>query len=297
MDRLIGVLLVALSATFFGANAIFARISYDAGANPVTFLFIRYLIASPVMLLIMIARGFTIPRGKLLVSLTLIGGIGLAGTTLCFYTAIHLAPVNLVIVIAYMYPTIVTLLSTVFLRQPITGYKILALLMTVVGILLTIGMDSSGYFLGIILAVSTAIFYSLYLIFGSLSIQKAGSFSAATVIILACTVIYGIVLGFQGPQWPMNISGWVTIVASALISTVLGLITFFEGLKRIDTANAAIISTFEVVVAVVLAIIILGEMLTLPKIFGGCLVISAVIILARSEYETARAKISHSISR
>jgi len=297
MDRLIGVFLVALSAACFGTNAIFASICYDAGANPVTFLFIRFLIASPIMFLIMIARGFTIPRGKLLVSLTLIGGIGLAGTTLCFYTAIHLAPVNLIIVIAYMYPTIVTLLSAVFLRQPITGYKIAALLMTVVGILFTIGMDSGGYFLGIILAISAAIFYSLYLIFGSLSIQKAGPFSASTVIILATTVIYGIVFGFQSSQWPMNISGWLAIIASALISTVLGLIAFFEGLKRIDTANAAIISTFVVVVAVALAIIILGETLTLSKIFGGCLVISAVIILARSEYETARAKISHSISR
>ena len=217
MDRLIGVFLVVLSAACFGTNAIFARICYDAGANPATFLFIRFLIASPVMFLIMIARGFTIPRGKLLVSLTLIGGIGLAGTTLCFYTAIHLAPVNLVIIIAYMYPTIVTLLSAVFFRQPITGYKIAALLMTVVGISFTIGMDSGGYFLGIIFAIGTA--------------------------------------------------------------------------------NVAIISTFEVVVAVALATIILGETLTLPKIFGGCLVISAVIILARSEYETARAKISHSISR
>ena len=86
-------------------------------------------------------------------------------------------------------------------------------------------------------------------------------------------------------------------ISSCVISTVLGLIAFFEGLKCIDTSNAAIISTFEAVVVVALAIIVLGEMLTLPKIFGGCLVISAVIILARSEYETARAKISHSISR
>ncbi len=297
MDRLIGVFLVALSAACFGTNAIFARIGYDAGANPATFLFIRFLIASPVMFLIMKGRGFSFPRGKLLVSLILIGGIGLAGTTLCFYTAIHLAPVNLIIVIAYMYPTVVTLLSAIFLRQPITGYKIAALLMTIVGILFTIGMDSGGYFPGIILAISAAIFYSLYLIFGSLSIQKAGAFPASTVIILASTVIFGIVLGFQDPQWPMNALGWSAIIASALISTVLGLVAFFEGLKRIDTSNAAIISTFEVVVAVALAIVILGETLTISKIFGGCLVISAVIILARSEYETARAKISHPISR
>ena len=295
MDRLIGVFLVALSAACFGTNAIFARIGYDSGANPATFLFIRFLIASPVMLLIMKMRGLMFPRGKLLVTLILIGGIGLAGTTLCFYTAIHLAPVNLIIVIAYMYPTVVTLLAAVFLKQPITGYKITALLMTVVGILFTIGMDSGGYISGIILAISAAVFYSFYLIFGSLSIQKAGPFSASTVIILASTVIFGIVLYIQGLQWPMTALGWLAIIASALISTVLGLIAFFEGLKRIDTANAAIISTFEVVVAVALAIIILGETLTLSKVFGACLVISAVIVLARSEYETAQTKISHSM--
>jgi len=296
MDRLIGVFLVTLSAILFGTNPIFARMSYDAGANPGTYLFIRFLIASPVMFLIMMARGYAFPRGKLLVSLILIGGIG-AGTTFCFYTAIRLAPVNLIIVITYMYPTIVTLLSAVFLKQPITGFKIAALLMTVVGILLAIGLDSGGYILGIILAIVTAIFHSLFLILGSLSIQKAGPFPASTIIILTSAVIYGFVVSIQGPQWPMNISGWFAVTASALFSTALGLITFFAGLKRIDTANAAIISTFEVVVTVALAIIILGETLSLPKILGACLVISAVVILAKSEYETAQAKISHSISR
>ena len=296
MDRLIGVFLVTLSAVLFGTNPIFARVSYDAGANPGTYLFIRFLIASPVMIMIMMARGFSIPRGKLLATLILIGGIG-AGTTFCFYTAIRLAPVNLIIVITYMYPTIVTLLSAVFLRQSITGFKIVALLMTVIGILLAIGMDSGGYVIGIILAIVTAIFHSLFLILGGISIQKAGPFPASTVIIFSSAVIYGIFVSIQGPQWPMNISGWFAITASALFSTALGLITFFAGLKRIDTANAAIISTFEVVVTVALAIVILGETLSMSKILGACLVVSAVVILAKSEYETAQAKISHPISR
>jgi drug/metabolite transporter (DMT)-like permease len=124
MDRLIGVLLVAISAACFGTNAIFARIGYDVGANVSTFLFIRFAIASLVMFLIMTARGLNFPRGRLLVSLALIGGIGLTGATLSFYTAIQLAPVNLVIIIAYMYPTMVALLAAIFLKQPITSYKI-----------------------------------------------------------------------------------------------------------------------------------------------------------------------------
>ena len=61
-------------------------------------------------------------------------------------------------------------------------------------------------------------------------------------------------------------SGWLAAVAGALISTVLGIMALFEGLKRIDTANAAIISTFEVVVVVVLsAIVILGETIYLAE--------------------------------
>jgi drug/metabolite transporter (DMT)-like permease len=296
MDRLIGVFLVALYAVLVATNPIFASISYDAGANPVTFLFIRFLIASPVMFLIMKARGFSIPHGKLLVSLFLIGAIA-TGAILCFFVAIRLAPVNLVIIIFYMFPTIVTLLSAAFLKQPITGYKFVALLITIAGILLAIGMHSGGYVLGIVLAIMTALFHSLYFILGSVSIKKVGSLSASTIIILPSLVIFGVIVGFQGPQWPMNISGWMAIIASALISTIFARIAFYEGLRRIDTANAAIISTFEVVVTVTLAFIVLGETITLQKILGACLVISAVVILAKSEYKMAHAKISHAISR
>ena len=131
MDRLIGVFLVVVSAASFGTNPIFARIAYHAGANPNTFLFIRFAIASAAMLLIMTIRGLKWPRGWLFVSLVIMGGVGFAGLNLSFYTALTLAPVNLVVVIAFMYPALVTLLSAIFLKQPITNQKIVALSLTV----------------------------------------------------------------------------------------------------------------------------------------------------------------------
>jgi drug/metabolite transporter (DMT)-like permease len=45
MDRLIGVFLIAVSASCFGAMAIFARLSYEAGTDPITVLFLRFTIA------------------------------------------------------------------------------------------------------------------------------------------------------------------------------------------------------------------------------------------------------------
>jgi len=286
VEGLNGLALIILSAICFGTNPIFARLSYEAGANPTTYLFIRFLIAAPVMFMVMRARGYKVPSGRLLVELITLGVIG-AGTTFCFYTAIYYAPVNLIIVITYMYPMFVTLFSVGYLKQRITAVKIAALFLTVVGILCTVGMDYGGYGLGIVLSIAAAFCHSLFLILGSHSIQKAGSFQATTIILISSAIIYGFYVAIRGPHFPMTFYGWAATTASALFSTALGLVSFFAGLKRINTSNAAIISTFEVVVTATLAIAILGEALSMQKLLGACLVMSAVVILAKTEFLTA----------
>jgi len=291
MDRLVGILLIVAAAASFATSPIFARIAYDADANPNTFLFIRFAIASTAMFLIMIFRGLQWPRGRLLVSLVLIGGVCFAGLNLSFYTALTLTPVNLVIVIAYTYPALVTLLSAIFLKLSITNHKIAALFLTLVGVVVTTGLDGGGRYLGIVLAITTAVIYSVYFTFGSLSIRKAGPVPSSAVIFISTTIVYGVLVTIQGLVLPTALSGWVAIALCALFSTVFGIVCLFAGLKRIDPANAAMISTLEVVVAVALAILILGETMSLSKILGACMIIFAVIILGKSEYKTARVRI------
>ena len=97
-------------------------------------------------------------------------------------------------------------------------------------------------------------------------------------------------VAISGAQLPTTFYGWAAITASALFSTALGLVAFFAGLMQINTANAAIVSTFEVVVTATLANAILGESLSMQKLLGACLVMSAVVILAKSECLTAQAK-------
>ncbi len=288
MDRLIGIFLIVVSAASFATSPIFARIAYDAGANPNTFLFIRFVIASTVLTLIMIFKGLQWPRGRLLVSLVLIGGVCFAGLNLSFYTALTLAPVNLVIVIAYMYPALVTLLSALFLKQPITKQQFAALFLTLMGVAVTTGLDWGGQYLGIVLAITTAVFYSAYFTFGSISIRKAGPVPSSVVIFISVTIIYGVIVTIQGFKLPTALSGWTAIILCALFSTVFGIVCLYEGLKRIDPVNTAMISTLEVVITTALAILILGEIMSLSKIIGASMIIFAVIILGKSEYKTAQ---------
>ena len=290
MDRLIGIFLIVVAAASFATSPIFARIAYNAGANPNTFLFIRFAIAATVITLIMVFKGLQWPRGRLLVSLVLIGGVCFAGLNLSFYTALTLAPVNLVIVIAYLYPALVTLLSALFLKQPITNQKIAALFLTLVGVVVTTGLDWGGQYLGIVLAITTAVIYSAYFTFGSLSIRKAGPVPSSAVIFISTTIVYGVLVTIQGLELPTALSGWVAIALCALFSTIFGIICLFAGLKRIGPANTAMISTLEVIVAAALAILILGDTMSLPKILGSCMIISAVVILGKSEYRTAQVR-------
>ena len=87
MDRLVGVLLIAVSASCFGAMAIFARLAYEAGTDPITVLFLRFTIAAIFMSTVMAVKGIAFPRGRTLISLTLMGALGYVGFSLAFFTA------------------------------------------------------------------------------------------------------------------------------------------------------------------------------------------------------------------
>ena len=284
MDRLAGVFLIVVSASCFGAMAIFARLAYEAGTDPITVLFLRFTIAAIVMVVGMAAKGIVFPRGRTLVSLTLMGALGYVGFSLAFFTALTMAPAGLVAILLYLYPAFVTILAMVFLKRPITILKFVALSMTFAGTVLIVGLESSnGQILGVVLGITAAVLYSIYIVVGSKVIINTDAFPASTVVIISAGVIFSGVVAVNGVQFPATLIGWVSVFAIAVVSTAVAIVTFFAGLKKIDPSNASMISTLEPVVTIVLAVVILGEAVTIPKILGGIMILIAVILLARSE--------------
>ena len=284
LDRLYGVFLIVLSAVFFGAMAIFARIAYDSGSDPITVLFLRFTIAGIFMLAIMVAKGMAYPRGRTLVTLALMGALGYVSLSIAFFKALTMAPAGLVAILLYLYPAFVTLLAAIFLKKPITLLKIVALFFTFGGTLLIIGMDGgTGQNLGIVLAITAAAIYSIYIVVGSKAISNAGAFQASTIVIISAGVAFSGIVAVKGVKFPHTAIGWVSVIAIALVSTAFAIVAFFAGLKRIDAANASMISTLEPLVTVALAVVVLGETLTLNKILGGMMIMAGVLLLARHE--------------
>ncbi|MCJ7538818.1 MAG: DMT family transporter [Desulfobacterales bacterium] len=287
MDRFLGVFLIILSALFSSTLAIFACLAYQAGTNPITLLFLRFSIAGVFMILVMAAQGVAFPRGRTLIVLIAMGALFYVSLSLSFFTALTMAPAGLVVILLYLYPAFVTILTAIFLKKPVTTFNIVALLLSFIGIVFIVGLNSGkGQILGILLAILTALLFAIYLVLSHKSIIKAGALSATTVLTFSAGIVFGGIVAVKGVEFPVTMAGWVYAVAVALIPTVLAFLTLFAGLKRIEPPNAAIILTMEPVIAVVLAAVILGETITPVKILGGMMILSAVILLARSEVKT-----------
>lgn len=283
MQYLIGVFLIIVSGISFGAAAIFARFAYEAGTNPITLLFLRFGIASICMISIILVRKNPLPHGQILIGLVLMGALGYVGQSFCYFTGLTLASAGLVALLLYLYPAIVTVISVIFLKEPVSKLKITALVLALAGTVLTIGPAGGGQPLGIILSLGAAFIYSIYILVGSKIVKQGTAIQSSTVIIISAAVVYGGLISIQGPTFPVTLSGWISVIALALISTVLAVVTFLAGLERVGPTNAATLSTIEPVVTVTLASLVLGEIITPLRIAGGMMILLAVIFLARGE--------------
>lgn len=281
--RYIGIILIIISAVSFGAMPIFARLAYASGADIITVLFLRFGIAAVVMLGIILASKTPFPRGLALLELVLLGAIGYVGESLAYFTALRMASVGLVALLLYIYPALVTALSALFLKEHLTTPKVVALFLALSGTALTIQISSGGSIIGILLGIAAAVDYATYILLGSRIVQRSGSISSTAIIIASTAGVYAIIAPLHGLSFPVDMRGWVAIVAIALVSTVLAFVTFFAGLKRIGPTTASTLSTFEPIVAVALAAVVLGESITPVQVLGGVLILAAVVILSRNE--------------
>lgn len=282
MKQLTGILLIALSAASFGTLAIFGRFLYSDGVDTFTMLFLRFGLAALLMAAVLVARRETFPRGKILLQLIGMGALGYVGQSFSYLTAIRYASAGLVALLLYLYPMFVFVLSVIVLHERMTWLKVAALLLALIGTALTVD-PAGGQIQGILLAICAALIYSVYIIVGTNVMKHVSPIQSSMVIFASAGAVYGTLMAFHGVHLPASDGGWLGIVGIVLVATVIPVATFLAGLERIGPTNAAMLSTLEPVVTVLLAAGIFDERLKPVVMLGGGLILVAVILLTRGE--------------
>jgi drug/metabolite transporter (DMT)-like permease len=280
-QRFWGIIFILISAAGFGAMPIFANYAYAYGTEPITLLFLRFTLASGIMLIYNMFRKARFPKGRILVISILMGSIGYSGQSFTYFTALLYAPAGTVAILLYLYPALVTGFSILFLKQKITLPEIIALILALTGTVCVIGLETGGKPLGIILGVMAAFIYSIYIITGSRIMPNTDVITTSTIIMMSAGTVYTMGILVRGAQFPTQVAGWSAVGGIVVISTVIAIVTFFEGLKRTGPVHSSMLSTVEPVVTVALAWIAFNEGVTLIKLIGGAMILTAGIMLAR----------------
>jgi drug/metabolite transporter (DMT)-like permease len=269
----------------FGLMPIFARAAYAAGANVFTALTFRFAIAAVVLLLISRIRGLALPRGRTLLGLVALGGLVYTGQALTYFAALSLAPAGLAVLLLYLYPGMVMLLATLAGQERLTRTKLAAVALALLGSALTVsgGAGSArltpGLALGVFFGVLCAVLYAVYIVAGAGVTARAGAIPSCVVLTGCAAAVTAVPMLAQTPRLPHGAVGWAAIVGVALVSTVLGTVTFIAGLARLGPSTSATLSTLEPVVTVVLAGVLLAEPLGPVQLVGGVLILGAALLV------------------
>jgi len=135
---------------------------------------------------------------------------------------------------------------------------------------------------GAVLALAAAMVYTTYIL---TSQGIAGRISPTVLSALVCTgatvtLTAGTALIGDLQPGAVTAAGWGWLLSLAVVSTVVAVSLFFAGLRRVGPTSAAILSTAEPVVTVILAFLVFGEVLGPLQLLGGAFVIVAVLVLA-----------------
>lgn len=271
-----GLALVALSTLAYGVQPIFGKAAYAAGVTPLALLAWRYLIALGCMEL-----AERRPRPPLATRLRLwaIGTVFVA-ESIAFFMSLQALPATVNVLLLYSYPVIVALLAALVGIESLTWRSLLAALAAFAGCALTaggLGLSDAVPARGVAWALAAALIYASFVVLSSRFARDVEARVLALHLVEVSAVLCTLAaLAGPGLPVPSGARAILSIVAMALVSTILSMTAFLAGMALIGPSRAAVLSSLEVIVTLVLAIALLGERLTPGQWAGAALILGAV---------------------
>ncbi|MEO9048766.1 MAG: DMT family transporter [Candidatus Dormiibacterota bacterium] len=278
--------MVLVSATAFGSLAIFAKLGYAAGLGTEQLLAFRFLFAAIGMWLLAMVTGQSPLRlsRRQLATLLGLGAIVYTGQSLTYFIALRSLPASLVVLIAYIYPSLVVVAGWLFLRRSVSAWHGVALAGSFLGVALLVGGARFQLSWALVFAIASPTIYTGYILIGERVMSSVPAVGASAVIMSGAAAAFCLLAALNHELVPpRNASGWTVAIGIALFPTMIAISLFLAGLPRIGAARAALLSTWEPVVTVLLAVAILGDRLSAVQVIGGVFVLLSVIVVQAAQ--------------
>jgi DME family drug/metabolite transporter len=209
----------------------------------------------------------------------------------CYFKSITLTSLSVAAVLLYTAPIFVMLLSAVLFHEKLTKWKLVSLVLAILGCVLVTGVlqdTASVTPLGILLGLGSAVGYALYSVFGRIALMRgyhsltitAYTFLVSAIGSLLLTDSRGIVKMYAAEPNMLLFS-----MLFALVTTILPYILYTFGLSGMQTGKASVLASIEPVTATVIGVLCFQERMSWGNALGIVLVLLALVLAAKTEPE------------
>lgn len=283
----LGILLGLIAAIGYGIlPLITVPLQQEGCMSNESILFYRFGMATIVMAVIMVAKreSFRITIDEL-IALTYLALLSDGAALFLLAGYPPLMPSGVATTIHFLYPVFTALIMLIFYKERCNLSIAIALIMAVagVGILSWPSDDVRIAPLGVVFELLSALCFAFYLIRVNRSkIKKMNSLKLTFYVIAIGTFIFGAeALRQDSFQAIGNLQQFQYLLLAALLSTVLTNLALVYAARLIGSTLTSVLGALEPFTAVVIGVLLMGEVLTLPLIIGLVLILTAVLIIIK----------------
>ena len=286
-----GYVLGVIAAATYGMNPLFALPLYEAGMNPESVLFFRYLFAIPVLGAMIKLRGRDFKLKRKEVFPLIIMGLLMALSSLTLFQSYNYMAAGIASTLLFVYPIMVALIMAFLFKEKLTLQTILCIILALGGIaLLYKGEDGSTLsLLGVLLVIVSALSYAIYIV----AANRPSLREIATLKLTFYVLVFGFSLFLVRVDFGANLHVvdtwylWGNLLALAVFPTAISFLCTTQAIQYIGSTPTAILGALEPLTAVFFGVTVFGESLTVRVGCGIMMIVFAVtIIVAGSNVTT-----------
>ena len=275
-----------LAGVLWGTTGTLTKYIFAYGLDPLTMAGLRIGISFLALTLFAALSGSRIGlKGSDLPFFLLFGAVSVAMFNIFYLSAIQLTNVSTAVVLLYTAPAFSVLVARSALREKLTARKTAAVLLTIIGVALMVGVYRPGHLAfstaGILSGLGAGFTFGIYSVFTKEALRRGYGSLETVILALGSGLLF---LAFLRPPWAFlplaqsPITMWLLVLAVAVFCTMLPYVLFAAGLRYLEAGKATLSAAVEPVVAILLAVFLLGEALIVPQIAGVLIVLAAINI-------------------
>ncbi|HCL90626.1 MAG TPA: EamA family transporter [Candidatus Atribacteria bacterium] len=282
-----GYLMVATAASLWGTVGIQVQTLFNYNLSLQSIVFWRLFFAFIILFsfVFFTNKKWLIIDKKGLIYLALMGLFSQLFFNLFYFSCIQKTTIATAVTLLYSAPIFIAVMARIFYKELFTPVKTVALFLSMGGCFFAATGGSVAVLkinlIGVLMGLGAGFTFSLVTIISKAIIRK---YHQLTIIVYALGFGLLFYLPFSHPliifQKNLPLEVWLLIASFGVISTAIAYGLYITGISYgIEVSRAGIISTLELVVAVILSYLIFKEVLWGWKLAGILMVVFSVVIV------------------